>query len=145
MPRHDVAAQKAMVEKQCADLKGFFPTIIEAMRDTPQFYYNELAQIHMPRGRRGRLVLAGDAAHCASPFTGQGTSLALVGALILAHSLSRQSSLAQAFTVYEERMRPYVALNQALLDLTREGPVPDDQMDRAKNGIELGEIIADLT
>ncbi len=142
--RHDMAAQKAMVAKQCAGLKGFFPTIIEAMRDTPQFYYNELAQIHMPQWSTGRLVLAGDAAHCASPFTGQGTSLALVGALILAHSLSRQSSLSQAFAVYEERMRPYVALNQALLDLTRDGPVPDEQMDRAKNGIDLGEIMADL-
>jgi hypothetical protein len=42
-------------------------------------------------------------------------------------------------------MRPFVALNQALLDLTREGPVPDEQMDRAKFGIEIGEIVADLS
>lgn len=146
VPRHDVAAQKAMVAKQCAGLGGFFPKILEAMKDTSQFYYNELAQVHMPQWSRGRVVLAGDAAHCASPFTGQGTSLALVGALILAHSLSRQpDSFSDAFAVYEQRMRPYVAFNQALLDMTRKGPVPDEQMDRAKFGIDLTRVISDLS
>ena len=142
VPRHDVAAQKATVARQCAGLGGFFPEIVEAMKATPQFYYNELAQIHMPQWSRGRVVLAGDAAHCASPFTGQGTSLALVGALILARELADQADApSDAFAAYEQRMRPYVTLNQALLDLTRKGPVPDEQMDRAKNGIELDDIM----
>ena len=145
VPRHDMAAQKAMVAKQCAGLGGFFPKLVEAMKETPQFYYNELAQIHMQQWSSGRVVLAGDAAHCASPFTGQGTSLALVGALVLAHSLARQPTPSDAFAIYEQRMRPYVALNQALLDMTREGPVPDKQMDRAKNGIDLGQIISELS
>jgi 2-polyprenyl-6-methoxyphenol hydroxylase-like FAD-dependent oxidoreductase len=143
--RHDVAAQKAMVAQKCVGLGGSFPKIIAAMKETPQFYYNELAQIHMSRWSKGRVVLAGDAAHCASPFTGQGTSLALVGAMILAYEWSRQPDQpTEAFAAYEQRMRPFVALNQALLDLTREGPVPDQQMDRAKNGINLGEIIANI-
>lgn len=143
--RHDIAAQKAMVAQRCAALGGFFPKIIAAMKETPQFYYNELAQIHMPQWSKGRVILAGDAAHCASPFTGQGTSLALVGAMILACELSRlPDQPTEAFAAYEQRMRPFAALNQALLDLTREGPVPDEQMDRAKNGIDLGEIIADM-
>lgn len=145
VPRHDVAAQKATVARKCAGLGGFFPEIIEAMKETPQFYYNELAQIHMPQWSKQRVVLAGDAAHCASPFTGQGTSLALVGALILARELSNQAnSPSDAFGAYEQRMRPYVSLNQALLDLTRKGPVPDQQMDRAKHGIDLKKIIASI-
>jgi 2-polyprenyl-6-methoxyphenol hydroxylase-like FAD-dependent oxidoreductase len=116
------------------------------MKETSQFYYNELAQIHMARWSRGRVVLAGDAAHCASPFNGQGTSLALVGALILAHALSRQPEQpSEAFAAYEEHMRPYIAINQSLLDLTREVPVPDEQMDRAKHAIDLGQIISDLS
>jgi 2-polyprenyl-6-methoxyphenol hydroxylase-like FAD-dependent oxidoreductase len=87
-------------------------------------------------------VLAGDAAHCASPFSGQGTSLALVGAFVLASELVRhRDNPAQAFPAYEHRMRPYVDLNQAIVDLTREGPVPDDQMTVAKNGIELGDLL----
>ena len=39
-------------------------------------------------------------------------------------------------------MRPFVELNQGLLDPTRAGPIPDEQMDRAKNGIELAELPA---
>ena len=124
----------------------FFPKILDAMKETSQVYYNELAPIRMARWSRSRVVLAGDAAHCASPFTGQGTSLALVGALILAHALSRQPERpSEAFADYEEHMRPYVAINQSLLDLTREGPVPDEQMDRAKHAVDLGQIISDLS
>jgi 2-polyprenyl-6-methoxyphenol hydroxylase-like FAD-dependent oxidoreductase len=48
---------------------------------------------------------------------------------------------AQAFAAYEHRMRPYVKLNQGLVDLTREGPTPDDLMTAAKNGIELGDLL----
>jgi hypothetical protein len=45
-----------------------------------------------------------------------------------------------AFQRYESRMRPYVELNQALADPTREGPVPDDMMERAKRGIVLDDL-----
>jgi hypothetical protein len=48
---------------------GFFPKIVDGMKETSQVYYNEFAQIRMARWSRGRVVLAGDAAHCASPFT----------------------------------------------------------------------------
>ena len=140
--RNDMDAQKQRVARECAHLSGAFPQFIEAMKATDQFYYNELGQVRMPSWSKGRVVLAGDAAHCASPFSGQGTSLALVGAFVLASELVRhRDNPAQAFPAYEHRMRPYVDLNQAIVDLTREGPVPDDQMTVAKNGIELGDLL----
>jgi 2-polyprenyl-6-methoxyphenol hydroxylase-like FAD-dependent oxidoreductase len=140
--RDDVAAQKAVVAEKSAHLGGVFPQLIEAMGNASQFYYGELAQIRMPSWSKGRVVLAGDAAHCASPFSGQGTSLALVGALVLARELARTpEDFAQAFAAYEQRMRPFVDLNQALVDLERRGPAPDDQFNRAKNGIELDDLL----
>ena len=143
--RTDMEAQKRIVAEQCAHLKGEFPGFIEAMNATDQFYYNELAQIRMPSWSKGRVVLAGDAAHCASPFSGQGTSLALVGALVLVRELVRNWDYpAQAFAAYEHRMRPYVNLNQALVDLTREGPTPDDLMTAAKNGIDLSDLLEEV-
>jgi len=143
--RSDTETQKRLVAGQCAHLKGEFPRFIDAMNVTDQFYYNELAQIRMPSWSRGRVVLAGDAAHCASPFSGQGTSLALVGAFVLVRELVRQwDHPAQAFAAYEHRMRPYVNLNQALVDLTREGPTPDDLMTEAKNGIDLRDLLNEL-
>jgi 2-polyprenyl-6-methoxyphenol hydroxylase-like FAD-dependent oxidoreductase len=143
--RSDTETQKRIVAAQCAHLKGTFPQFIEAMNTTDQFYYNELAQIRMPSWSKGRVVLAGDAAHCASPFSGQGTSLALVGALVLVRELVRNwDHPAQAFAAYEYRMRPYVDLNQALVDLTREGPTPDDLMTAAKNGIDLSDLLKEV-
>lgn len=140
--RDDVAAQKAVVAAKSAHLGGMFPQLIEAMGDASQFYYGDLAQIHMPSWSQGRVVLAGDAAHCASPFSGQGTSLALVGALVLARELARTpEDFAQAFAAYEKRMRPFVDINQALVNLERRGHIPDEQFNVAKNGIVLDDLL----
>jgi 2-polyprenyl-6-methoxyphenol hydroxylase-like FAD-dependent oxidoreductase len=87
--RNDVDAQKRLVREACAHLKGDFPRFLGLMTETDQFYFNELAQIRMPSWSRGRVVLAGDAAHCASPFSGQGRSFGLVGAFVLASELAR--------------------------------------------------------
>lgn len=145
LPRGDVDAQKAMVAARCDGLGGHVPAFIAAMKDTDQFYYNELAQIRMPRWSKGRVVLVGDAAHCASPFSGQGTSLALVGAFVLARELARHpGQLDVALDAYEARMRPYVTLNQDMVDLTRQGPTPDEVMNRAKFGIDLRDLLADV-
>jgi 2-polyprenyl-6-methoxyphenol hydroxylase-like FAD-dependent oxidoreductase len=140
--RDDVAAQKAVVAEKSAHLGGVFPQLIEAMADASQFYYGDLAQIRMPSWSQGRVVLTGDAAHCASPFSGQGTSLALVGALVLARELARTpEDFKRAFDAYEQRMRPFVDLNQGLVDMERRGPAPDEQFNRAKYGIVLDDLL----
>jgi 2-polyprenyl-6-methoxyphenol hydroxylase-like FAD-dependent oxidoreductase len=60
-------------------------------------------------------ALVGDAGYCPSPASGQGTSLALVGAEVLASELAAAGGdHARAFVAYEARMRPFVARNQAL-------------------------------
>jgi len=136
--RGNEAAQKALVAQRCADLGGAWRPMLDALETTPQFWFGEIAQVHLTRWSRGRVVLVGDAAYCASPFSGQGTSLALVGSFVLADSLaSAGGNFERALARYETRMRPFVDANQALVDLTRAGPIPDEQMDAAKNGIVL--------
>jgi 2-polyprenyl-6-methoxyphenol hydroxylase-like FAD-dependent oxidoreductase len=140
--RNDMAAQKAAIVEKCKQLGGYFPELLDAMRDTSQFYWGELAQIHMPGWSQGRVALVGDAGYCASPFSGQGTSLALVGALVLAKALAQNpEDFSQAFAAYEQRMRPFVKLNQELVDPERRGHVPDDQLTAAKNGISLDDLL----
>lgn len=61
----------------------------------------------MDRWSTGRVVLVGDAGYCPSPLTGMGTSLALVGAYVLAGELARHDGdHTRAFAAYERRMRP---------------------------------------
>lgn len=139
--RHDVTAQKALARSKLAGLGGRWRPLVEAIPHADAFYFGELVQVKLPVWHTGRVVLVGDAAHCASPFSGQGTSLALVGAYVLARELSRSPHApGQAFARYQARMQPYVDLNQGLVDLTRQGPVPEPQMRAAADGIALDDL-----
>jgi 2-polyprenyl-6-methoxyphenol hydroxylase-like FAD-dependent oxidoreductase len=89
----------------------------------------------MERWSAGRVALVGDAGHCPSPMSGQGTSLAVVGAYVLAQELARSPET--ACDRYEERMRPFVARNQALaLENPGQGAAPES-VQRAATSITL--------
>ena len=91
------------------------PRLLEMMPSAPDFYFDAAAQICMAKWSEGRVVLVGDAGYCASPMSGQGTSLALIGAYVLAGELAAASAAHQtAFHQYEKEVRPFVLLNQAL-------------------------------
>jgi 2-polyprenyl-6-methoxyphenol hydroxylase-like FAD-dependent oxidoreductase len=71
--------------------------------------------VHLDRWSSGRVVLLGDAGYCPSPLTGLGTSLALVGAYVLAGELAAADrDHRTAFARYEQIMRPYVTRGQQL-------------------------------
>src|SRR5262249_21824881 len=85
------------------------------MPTASDWYFDAAAQINMPRWSEGRVVLVGDAAYCASPMSGQGTSIALIGAHVLAGELAAASGAHErAFAEFESVMRPFVEANQAL-------------------------------
>ena len=73
----------------------------------------------MPRWSSGRVALVGDAAHAPSFLSGQGSSLALVGAYVLAGELAAHADPVDAFASYERIARPFMEANQALA--SREG------------------------
>jgi 2-polyprenyl-6-methoxyphenol hydroxylase-like FAD-dependent oxidoreductase len=58
-----------------------------------------------PRWHNDRMVLAGDAAHAASPAAAQGASMAIEDAVALAGALREHADPATAFTAYEARRR----------------------------------------
>ena len=61
------------------------------------------------------MTLAGDAGYCPSPLSGQGTSLALVGAYVLAAELhNADGDHGAAFAGYQHRMQDFVARNQQI-------------------------------
>jgi 2-polyprenyl-6-methoxyphenol hydroxylase-like FAD-dependent oxidoreductase len=91
------------------------PRLLEMMPGAPDYYFDTAAQIDMPRWSQGRVVLVGDAAYCASPMSGQGTSIALIGAYVLAGELAAApGDHPRAFAEFETVMRPFVEANQAL-------------------------------
>ncbi|GHO45970.1 FAD-dependent monooxygenase [Ktedonospora formicarum] len=89
------------------------PRLLESARHANDFYFDAISLIQMDRWSTGRIALLGDAAYCASPASGQGTSLALVGAYVLAGELAEASGdYQEAFARYENEMRAYVEANQ---------------------------------
>jgi len=112
--------------------------LAKAARTAPDFYCDAMAQIRMDHWSRGRVALLGDAGYCPSPLSGQGTSLALVGAYVLADCLARaKGDHGVAYSRYEERMRPFVTLNQALATETPGEPASEASIARAKNALSL--------
>jgi len=58
-----------------------------------------------------RTVIIGDAAHAASPATGQGASMALEDAVVLAKALRQTDSIGAALALHERLRRPRVERN----------------------------------
>ena len=132
------AQQKALLVEKFGEFGWEVPRLLALLNETPDLYFGELAQVRMPSWFKGRVALVGDAGYCPSPSSGQGTSLALVGAYVLAVELAlHRSDYATAFAHYEERMRPFVDINQALAVRDRDERGSDEALDHAKNAIVL--------
>ena len=63
---------------------------------------------HLPSWHAGRMIVIGDAAHAPSPSAGQGASLAIEDALVLAKCLRDQPTTQSAFASFETERRPRV-------------------------------------
>ena len=111
----DVEAQKRLLGEQMAGVGWETARILAHLDDTPDFYLDQVAQVVMDRWHLGRVGLLGDAAFSASPMSGAGTGLALVGAYLLAGELAAADwDPAAGFAGYEQRMRQYVEDNQEI-------------------------------
>jgi 2-polyprenyl-6-methoxyphenol hydroxylase-like FAD-dependent oxidoreductase len=111
----DVGAQKRLLREQMAGFGWETARILAHLDDTPDFYLDQVAQVVMDRWSSGRVGLLGDAAFSASPMSGAGTGLALVGAYMLAGELAAADwDPAAGFAGYEGRMRSYVEDNQEI-------------------------------
>ncbi|HEU5376647.1 MAG TPA: FAD-dependent monooxygenase [Ktedonobacteraceae bacterium] len=111
--RSDSWKQKQLLAERFAGDTWQVPQLLKMAWDAPDFYFDSISLIQMGHWSIGRTALLGDAAYCASPASGQGTSLALVGAYVLAGELAVASGDHQtAFARYERTMRGYVEANQ---------------------------------
>ena len=111
--------QKALLTQYFAGAGWQCDALLAAAATADDFYFDAFAQVHMPTISQGRVTLAGDAGYCASPLSGMGTSLALVGAYVLAGELGHADSLETAaiqaaLKRYESVMRPYIERCQDL-------------------------------
>jgi len=121
----DVGAQKQFVRQRFAGQGWHVPQILADMEFAPDFYFDTISQVVIERWSRGRVALLGDAAHCASPLSGMGTGMAVVGAYVLAQELNASPDNRQAaFANYQRRLQPFVDASQTLAHKAVGGFVP---------------------
>jgi 2-polyprenyl-6-methoxyphenol hydroxylase-like FAD-dependent oxidoreductase len=115
--RRNVEEQKEILREHFALESWQVPRLLELMETAPDFYFDSVSQVRMDRWSRGRAALLGDAAYCASPLSGMGTGMAVVGSYILAGELAEaDGDYAVAFERYESLMREFVKKCQGIAD-----------------------------
>jgi 2-polyprenyl-6-methoxyphenol hydroxylase-like FAD-dependent oxidoreductase len=91
------------------------PELLDMALADPDFYFDALSQVRMDAWSSGRVALVGDAAWCASPASGAGAELALVGAYRLAGELSAaRDDHRTAFRRYQAALGPLVRKKQRI-------------------------------
>jgi len=88
------------------------PSLLRAVPDPPALYFDGVDQVEIPRWNSGRLVLLGDACQAVSLLGGQGASLAMAGACVLARELNSTLDVRAALAAYERWVRPAVERKQ---------------------------------
>ena len=106
------ADARAAIRSTYADLGWVVPRALALCLGDEQIYYDQVAQIVMPRWSSGRVVLAGDACGAVSLLAGQGASLGIAGAFVLAEKLVRSASIEAGTAEYERVWRPVVEEKQ---------------------------------
>ncbi|CAL9480293.1 putative protein [Actinosynnema sp. ALI-1.44] len=90
---------RAAVREAYAGMGWIVPRVLSHC--PPRLYYDQVAQVVLPRWHRDRVVLVGDACGAVSLLAGQGASLGMGGAFVLADHLEDLSA-------YERLWRPVV-------------------------------------
>ncbi|MFX0574105.1 FAD-dependent monooxygenase [Nocardia nepalensis] len=113
----DVEQQKKILADRFAGQGWQVPELLAHLDTAEDFYFDAMAQIHMDDWSKGRVALVGDAGYCASPLSGQGADLSLVGAYILAGELAAAGGdHTIAFARYHAEMRPMVEACQSFAE-----------------------------
>jgi len=111
--------------------------LLGSLERADDVFYDTVSQIHMDRWHQGRIVLLGDSAFAPSFLSGQGTSIALIGAYVLATELVAHPDPARAFAAYEAKLREFVDRNQAIAVRKNTNALPRDSSALRKRNLKL--------
>ncbi|MCF0055322.1 FAD-dependent monooxygenase [Dyadobacter sp. CY356] len=112
----DINTQKQLImEKAAPEIGGMISKIKELMHSSTNFYFDAVNQTIMDTWSKGRVALVGDAGYSVSLSLGQSTSVAMVGAYVLAGEIAaHKEDLQAAFDQYEHELQEYILTNQNL-------------------------------
>ncbi|WP_431234850.1 FAD-dependent monooxygenase [Mycolicibacterium psychrotolerans] len=121
----DDARQRVLLR---AAFDGLNPTVdrwLAELDGAGSFYFDSITQLELTSWSRGRVTLVGDAGYCPGPAVGGSTSLAVLGAYVLAGELERAGGdHVAAFAAYEAVMAGPVRHSRAFARTVAKSLVP---------------------
>ncbi|NJP91648.1 FAD-dependent oxidoreductase [Nonomuraea sp. FMUSA5-5] len=106
-------------------------SLLSRFEQAPEFLFDSVHQVRMPRWHRGRVVLMGDAAWCLTLYSGMGASSGIAGGELLGTMLQRHGDdLPAALDAWEARMRPFIAHQQDTILSMRRLFTPNDRREQ---------------
>jgi 2-polyprenyl-6-methoxyphenol hydroxylase-like FAD-dependent oxidoreductase len=121
-------AQEDLLKDRFGDQGWIVPELLERTLQSKQLYFDTVSQIQVDPWYKGRVGLVGDACQCLTLLAGQGASLAMEGAYLLASELQKaQGDHAAAFTAYQEKMKPEIEKEQEKARKTAGSFIPNSR------------------
>ena len=102
----------AELRRAFTGMRWIVPELLVDAESAENVFLDVVEQIEMLSWHEGRVVFVGDACGAPTLASGQGASLAMGGAYVLAECLQQCDDYAAAFQRYEHRVRPYVVEQQ---------------------------------
>ncbi|GAA1610591.1 MULTISPECIES: FAD-dependent monooxygenase [Kribbella] len=120
---------RAAIRSAYDGLGWVVPQALALCPEPEQIYYDQVSQVVMPRWSSGRVVLVGDACGAVSLLAGQGASLGIAGAYLLAEKLVDASSIEEGMAEYERVWRPVVEEKQKVARSTARWFLPQSRFE----------------
>ncbi|GAB1510622.1 FAD-dependent monooxygenase [Actinophytocola sp. KF-1] len=110
----DVPRQKELLRAAFAGMHPQVDSYLAELDRAEAFYFDSITQLRMDTWSRGRVTLVGDAGYCPGPAVGGSTSLAVLGAYVLAGELAAaDGDHERAFAAYERELADIVLRSRA--------------------------------
>ncbi|HUE32426.1 MAG TPA: FAD-dependent monooxygenase [Mycobacterium sp.] len=140
----DSLRQKELLRDAFAGMHPQVDRWLEEIDRTPAFYFDAISQLRLDRWSRRRVTLVGDAGYCPGPAVGGSTSLAVLGAYVLAGELARAGGdHPRAFAAYELQMREPVHLSRGFARTAAKGLIPGSRAGvwALSRGVQLASLM----
>lgn len=110
---HSREQQKVLLAKRLDGLGWVIPQLVEGTKQADDFFFDAVAQIQLDNWYQDRVALVGDACQCLTLLAGQGASMGMAGAYLLADELQRAGGDYKiAFPAYQQRLKPEIDRRQ---------------------------------
>lgn len=127
--RHFITHQQQLdvLDDVFGNMGWIVPQILAAMKHSAHLYFDVVLQIKLTPWYRGRVALVGDACQCLTLLAGQGASMAMAGAYLLATELYQtQGDYQVAFPAYQAKLKPEIDKRQLQAQKLSNSFAPDN-------------------